>query len=241
MIYCFFYRRFPSVHVFFLDHRNDIVVNVFGLIMSIVGDRFVWYLDPLGAIFIALLILFSWVSSAFEQVFLLVGKSAPREFISKLIYMTMTHDTRIDKVDTVSTTHLLAATVSLPCCFLTCPQCRAYHAGQKYYVEIDVVMDENLPLRVTHDVGQTLQRKLEGLADVERAFVHVDYENTHDINEEHKPLYEKRVKRSLKDVLLFRKPQMQEGLVRVQEILEPRSSSSRHGQPAAAQVVVQPQ
>jgi divalent metal cation (Fe/Co/Zn/Cd) transporter len=105
MVYCFFYRKHPSVHVFFIDHRNDIVVNIFGLVMSIVGDRFVWYLDPIGAILIALLILFSWVSNAFEQVWLLVGKSAPREFISKLIYMTMTHDQRIVKVDTVSGQH----------------------------------------------------------------------------------------------------------------------------------------
>lgn len=70
--------------------------------MSIVGDRFVWYLDPIGAICIALLILFSWVSNAFEQVWLLVGKSAPKEFISKLVYMTITHDSHILKVDTVS-------------------------------------------------------------------------------------------------------------------------------------------
>lgn len=41
-------------------------------------------------------------------------------------------------------------------------QCRAYHAGQHYYVEVDIVMDEDLPLKVTHDVSQTLQRKLEG-------------------------------------------------------------------------------
>ena len=101
MIFCFFYRKYPSVKVFFVDHRNDIVVNIFGLVMSIVGDRFVWYLDPIGAMCIALLILFSWVANAFEQVWLLVGKSAPREFISKLIYITMTHDTQIVKVDTV--------------------------------------------------------------------------------------------------------------------------------------------
>lgn len=69
--------------------------------MSVVGERFVWYLDPVGAILIALLILVSWVSNAFEQVWLLVGKSAPREFISKLVYMCMTHDERILKVDTV--------------------------------------------------------------------------------------------------------------------------------------------
>jgi divalent metal cation (Fe/Co/Zn/Cd) transporter len=69
--------------------------------MSIVGDKFVWYLDPIGAILIGLLILTSWVSNAFEQVWLLVGKSAPKEFLSKVIYMTVTHDDSILKVDTV--------------------------------------------------------------------------------------------------------------------------------------------
>lgn len=101
MVYCLFYRRFPAVRIFFVDHRNDIVVNIFGLVMAIVGDKFVWYLDPIGAILIALLILFSWAANAFEQVWLLVGKSAPKEFIAKLIYMSMTHDDRILKVETV--------------------------------------------------------------------------------------------------------------------------------------------
>ncbi|WYZ37786.1 hypothetical protein EsH8_II_001292 [Colletotrichum jinshuiense] len=183
MVYCFTYRKYPSVHVFFIDHRNDIVVNSFGLIMSVVGDRFVWYLDPIGAICIALLILFSWVSNAFDQVWLLVGKSAPREFVAKLVYMSMTHDTRILKVDT----------------------CRAYHAGQRYYVEIDIVMDESTPLRISHDVSQELQRKVEGLSDVERAFVHVDWEDVHNVSTEHKSPHEekeKKPKRTLKDILL---------------------------------------
>ncbi|WQF83769.1 Putative cation efflux protein [Colletotrichum destructivum] len=199
MVYCFAYRKYPSVHVFFIDHRNDIVVNSFGLIMSVVGDRFVWYLDPIGAICIALLILFSWVSNAFDQVWLLVGKSAPRDFVSKLIYMAMTHDTRILKVDTVS---ILSPRVLEP---PNRRQCRAYHAGQKYYVEIDVVMDESTALKISHDVAQDLQRKVEGLGDVERAFVHVDYSEAHDPHEEHKPLYERqsrKPKRTLKDILL---------------------------------------
>ncbi|KAK8034674.1 cation efflux family protein [Apiospora rasikravindrae] len=182
MLYCLAYRKYPSVHVFFIDHRNDIVVNIFGLVMSVVGNRVVWYLDPVGAVCIALLILFSWVANAFEQVWLLVGKAAPRDFVSKLIYMSMTHDSRIYKVET----------------------CRAYHAGQKYYVEVDIIMDQDIPLRVSHDVSQALQRKLEGLGDVERAFVHVDYDDDHDIHEEHKPLYEKnkQARRSLREVLL---------------------------------------
>jgi divalent metal cation (Fe/Co/Zn/Cd) transporter len=51
-------------------------------------------------------------------------------------------------------------------------------------------MDPDTKLRESHDVSQALQRKLEGLADVERAFVHVDYDYEHDISEEHRPLYD---------------------------------------------------
>jgi hypothetical protein len=53
-------------------------------------------------------------------------------------------------------------------------------------------MNPTTMLQESHDVSQTLQRKLEGLADVERAFVHVDYEQEHNVHEEHKPLYETR-------------------------------------------------
>jgi hypothetical protein len=101
-IYCFILRRYPAVHVFFIDHRNDIVVNAFGLTMSIVGSRVAWFVDPIGAILIGFLILCSWGANAFEHVWLLVGKSAPKEFISKVVYLVVTHDTRIKKVDTVS-------------------------------------------------------------------------------------------------------------------------------------------
>jgi divalent metal cation (Fe/Co/Zn/Cd) transporter len=114
MLYCLMYRKYPSVHVFYIDHRNDIAVNTFGLIMAVVGQRFVWYLDPIGAILIALLILFSWVTNAFEQVWLLVGKAAPRDFVSKLVYMSMNHDNRIVKVDTVSTKYPSNEAVSDP-------------------------------------------------------------------------------------------------------------------------------
>lgn len=107
-------------------------------------------------------------------------------------------------------------------------QARAYHAGSKYYVEVDIVMDENTPLKISHDVSQALQRKLEGefrlgsdhipgylltallvgLSDVERAFVHVDYEHDHDPHKEHKPLYEKKESRSLKEIMQSAKKKM---------------------------------
>ena len=72
--------------------------------MSIVGSRYnvVWFLDPTGAIAIACLILYSWASTAFEHMWYLVGKSAPQDFLNKLVYVSVTHDKRIQKIDTVS-------------------------------------------------------------------------------------------------------------------------------------------
>lgn len=102
-VYCFTLRRYPSARIFMLDHRNDIFVNAFGLLMSIIGTDFesAWFLDPAGAIAIACLILFSWASTAFEHMWLLVGKTAPHEFLNKLVYVAVTHDSRIIKIDTV--------------------------------------------------------------------------------------------------------------------------------------------
>lgn len=102
-VHCFFMRRYPAAHIFIIDHRNDIVVNVFGLIMSIMGTKYnsVWFLDPTGAMCIAVLILSSWASTVFEHMWLLVGKSAPQEFLNKLVYVAVTHDERICKIETV--------------------------------------------------------------------------------------------------------------------------------------------
>lgn len=40
-------------------------------------------------------------------------------------------------------------------------------------------MNADATLRDTHDVAEELQIKLESLPDIERAYVHVDYETTH--------------------------------------------------------------
>ncbi|KAK8194124.1 hypothetical protein M8818_007311 [Zalaria obscura] len=71
--------------------------------------------------------------------------------------MAMTHSPFIQSLDTV----------------------RAWHSGPRLIVEVDIVMDQNQSLKETHDVAEELQTKLESLPDVERAYVHVDYETSH--------------------------------------------------------------
>lgn len=57
--------------------------------------------------------------------------------------------------------------------------CRAYFAGTNLFVEVDIVLPPTMELRESHDIGEDLQIKLESLPDVERAFVHVDYDIFH--------------------------------------------------------------
>ncbi|KAK4690472.1 hypothetical protein P7C71_g6326, partial [Lecanoromycetidae sp. Uapishka_2] len=47
--------------------------------------------------------------------------------------------------------------------------------GDKLNVEVDVVLDENMTLRDSHDLGESLQYVLESVPNVDRAFVHLDY------------------------------------------------------------------
>ena len=42
-----------------------------------------------------------------------------------------------------------------------------------------------MTLREAHDIGESLQNKLELLQEVEVAFVHLDYENDHKASTEH--------------------------------------------------------
>jgi len=51
----------------------------------------------------------------------------------------------------------------------------AYYAGDKLNVEVDVVLDEGMRLRDSHDLGESLQYVLESVPSVERAWVHLDY------------------------------------------------------------------
>jgi divalent metal cation (Fe/Co/Zn/Cd) transporter len=45
---------------------------------------------------------------------------------------------------------------------------RAFYFGTSYLVEVDIVLPENMVLKEAHDIGESLQKKIEDLPDVER-------------------------------------------------------------------------
>ncbi|KAK6331945.1 hypothetical protein TWF718_002482 [Orbilia javanica] len=157
-LYCWALKDiYSDVHVLWRDHRNDLFVNGFGILTSVGGSKLKWWIDPMGAIIISLLILGLWLKAAWEEFMLLVGTAADLDTQQLITYISMTHSPEILQLDTV----------------------RAYHSGPRLIIEVDVVMDPNCTLKHSHDIAEELQMKLESLPNVERAYVHIDYETTH--------------------------------------------------------------
>lgn len=157
-LYCWALRnKYSQVRILWEDHRNDLFINGFGVLTSVGGSKLKWWLDPMGALLLSLLIIFLWSRTCYSEFQLLIGVTADTSTLQLITYVSMTHSPFIRQIDTV----------------------RAYHSGPRLIVEVDIVMDPHESLRSTHDVAEELQMKLESLPDVERAYVHVDYETDH--------------------------------------------------------------
>uniref|UniRef100_M1ASG8 Cation diffusion facilitator 9 n=1 Tax=Solanum tuberosum TaxID=4113 RepID=M1ASG8_SOLTU len=192
MVYC---RRFKNeiVRAYAQDHFFDVITNSVGLVTAVLAVRFYWWIDPTGAIIVSslftitshnfrlvvrhcftLLIIIkvfiytlyfqiavytisTWARTVAENVGSLIGRTAPPDFLTKLTYLIWNHHEEIKHIDTV----------------------RAYTFGVNYFVEVDIVLPEDMFLNQAHNIGETLQEKLEQLPEVERAFVHIDFEFTH--------------------------------------------------------------
>ncbi|KAD7478220.1 hypothetical protein R6Q59_007669 [Mikania micrantha] len=145
------------VRAYAKDHYFDVVTNVVGLVAAVLGDEFYWWIDPVGAIILAVYTITNWSGTVVENAVSLVGQSAPPDFLQTLTYLVLRHHPKISRVDTV----------------------RAYTFGVLYFVEVDIELPEDLPLKEAHGIGESLQIKIEELPEVERAFVHLDYECEH--------------------------------------------------------------
>lgn len=157
-LYCFAMRnKYSQVRILWEDHRNDLAINGLGIMTSVLGSKLRWWIDPMGAIILSAIIAGLWLRTGYGEFQLLIGVSADTAFLQHITYISMTHNPLVKSLDTV----------------------RAWHSGPRVIVEVDIVMDKELRLETTHDVAEELQMKLESLPNVERAYVHVDFETSH--------------------------------------------------------------
>jgi divalent metal cation (Fe/Co/Zn/Cd) transporter len=161
-----------SVQALAQDAMTDVVFNVFSIIFPLgmfftrsTPDRArltfllvgfyanLWWLDALGGLLLSFYVISNWSSSATSHIRNLTGAAATADERNVLLYLTMRFAKTIKQIQGL----------------------QAYHAGDKLNVEVDIVLDENINLRDSHDLGESLQYVLESVPTVDRAFVHQDY------------------------------------------------------------------
>lgn len=154
---CWFWCRLiknSSVQALAQDAMTDVVFNIFSIIFPLVGYyASLWWLDALGGLVLSLYVIVNWSRTSSTHIKHLTGAAAPAADRNILLYLTMRFATKIKSIQGL----------------------QAYHAGDKLTVEVDVVLDEGMTLRDSHDLGESLQYVLESVPNVDRAFVHLDY------------------------------------------------------------------
>ncbi|VDK62363.1 unnamed protein product [Onchocerca ochengi] len=152
MIFCYKHGT-PGSRTLAMDQRNDIITSTAALISAFIGDKYWLYADPIGAICVCTFVASSWFFNAVHNIPMLVGKRGDQENLSRIIRICVDHDDHIKCLD-----HVMV-----------------YHTGSLATVEVHIVLDDDLPLKITHDIIESLTKKISILPFVERAFVHGDY------------------------------------------------------------------
>jgi cation diffusion facilitator family transporter len=169
--------RSDAVEAIAQDNQNDVLSNMAALLAGELSSPFflnkfsrgLWMCDPLAGVLISVYIIYTWLMTGREQVEMIVGKKAEPEFLKRIQELAQAHNDKM-QLD----------------------EMKAYHFGPKYLVELEVVMPEDTPLRESHDEGLKLQDEIEKMEEVERCFVHIDYQmRQHDDHDPGVPLSEK--------------------------------------------------
>lgn len=160
-------RKVPhqTIQALAQDHRNDVLSNSAAIIFGYIGSKEMQaqinnstpelvYLDPVGAILICIYISISWCHTGWGQIKMLTGHTAKPDFLSKITWLTLDHHEKIQKVNSV----------------------RAFHFGNNFLVEVEILLPAAMTVTEACDISKPLEEKLEHLTEVERAFVHIDYD-----------------------------------------------------------------
>lgn len=136
------------------DCKTDVVFNTLSLLFPLIGHQLdLWWLDPVGAALLSLFIIYDWAETCFENVARLTGSAVSANVLKKVTFLAWRFAPVVDAYKTIT----------------------AYHAGDGVWVELDIMLKGETSLSRAHDIAETLQYCLEGLSEVDRAFVSVDY------------------------------------------------------------------
>jgi cation diffusion facilitator family transporter len=140
-----------ALFAFMVDHRNDILIAS-GAIMGFVGSNYgLAFLDPLVAILIGLWIIKVGFGIGISNIKYLMGEAPKKELLEKI-------KNAASKVKGIKSVQ----------------EVKAHYVGTLLEVEVHIMVDRNLTIYRAHALGKKVEKKVEMLEEVEKAFVHID-------------------------------------------------------------------
>lgn len=86
--YCWTLRNvYSQIRILWEDHRNDLFINGFGILTSVGGSKLAWWIDPMGAIILSVLIATLWLRTAYAEFQLLIGVTADTQTQQLITYI----------------------------------------------------------------------------------------------------------------------------------------------------------
>ena len=141
----------PALKATGIDSRNDVIISsiaLFGVVGAISGYH---KLDDIAALVISGFIFYFGYMIAIENIDYLMGKAPSKKLVDKIIKLAK----KVNGVKGIN-------------------EVRAHYIGSKINIEIHVEVDEKATTRTSHDIGKAVQRRIEELDEIEKAFIHVD-------------------------------------------------------------------
>ncbi|MCF6154256.1 MAG: cation transporter [Candidatus Brocadia sp.] len=141
----------PALLASSIDSRNDVYISTTALVGVICGRYGYTHMDDIAATLIGFWIIYSGYKIGIHNIDYLMGRqpeSAIMEEIKK----------KACAVSGVMGIH----------------DVRAHYVGNYIHVEIHIALDQSLTLTQAHGIGKNVQRAVESIESIHKAFVHID-------------------------------------------------------------------
>lgn len=141
----------PALAATATDSFMDVYVSL-AVLIGIVGARFGYaFLDPVAALAISFWIMRAGYMIGMENIAYLMGQAPPPELMAEIKTAAMS----VEGVKAINTV-------------------RAHYVGNFIHVEIHTEVDKDLSTYDSHAIGKKVERSIEAVKAIEKAFVHID-------------------------------------------------------------------
>lgn len=141
----------PALLASSIDSRNDVYISSTALIGVICGLYGYAQMDDIAATLISFWIIYSGYKIGVQNIDYLMGRQ-PEAYIMEEIKKKA---------------HAVAGVIGIH-------DVRAHYVGNYIHVEIHISLDQGSTLTKAHDIGKDVQRAVEALESIHKAFVHID-------------------------------------------------------------------